>query len=29
LRADVLNGHWTPGSKLRIEALRAHYGTGA
>lgn len=29
LRADVLNGHWAPGSKLGIEALRAHYGTGA
>ncbi len=29
LRADVLSGHWTPGSKLGIEALRGHYGTGA
>lgn len=29
LRADVLSGHWSPGQKLGIEVLRAHYATGA
>ncbi len=29
LRADVISGHWTPGQKLGIETLRAHYATGA
>jgi len=29
LRADVLNGHWSPGYKLGIEALREHYDSGA
>ncbi|HEY4374976.1 MAG TPA: GntR family transcriptional regulator [Burkholderiales bacterium] len=29
LRNDILMGHWEPGMKLGIEALREHYGTGA
>lgn len=29
LRADVLSGHWSPGYKLGIEALREHYSSGA
>ena len=29
LRADVLSGHWTPGKKLGILALREYYQTGA
>ena len=24
VRADILNGHWSPGNKLGIEALREH-----
>jgi DNA-binding GntR family transcriptional regulator len=29
LRSDVLSGNWPPSTKLGIEALREHYGTGA
>jgi DNA-binding GntR family transcriptional regulator len=29
VRADILNGHWSPGNKLGIEALREHYDSGA